>query len=282
MRWADAAWECAGWDQANLLSVLIVCEGAQDPSMPPPPPLKHSIIMLQNTAACTFCIIIFMSHLQNSFFLQRPTLCFLCTLQSPLTLHQTHSNLLFYFRRLSLPQTRNSAALLFLNVPPWSYLSSLHGLWQSRCNVPGVLLIVQLCLLFWSCWLFFVFGLYFVCSFSWSLSAPSSHYSLKKKTIYHLLLIYVSLEKPKLVPHICSHWAGAMRRPDSVTAGRQNQSEGVGLKHFRDLLVWISRIWVNLWVCSALLVYSELWSLVEPNSGWLCQAEAEFSACHCF
>lgn len=51
------------------------------------------------------------------------------------------------------------------------------------------------------------------------------------------------------------------------------------LKHFRaDLLVWISRTWVNLWVCYALLVYSEPWSLVEPNCDRLCQVEAEFSA----
>lgn len=220
--------------------------------------------------------------MQNSFFLQRPTLYFLCTLQSPLTLHQTHSNFSCFVSVVGhFPQTRNSAALLFLDVPHWSYLSSLRGLWQSRCNVPGVLLIVQLCLLFWSCWPFL--SLVCILCVFFFLKPVRTFISLffkKKNSLPSLNLCQCG--KPKLVPHICSRWAGALRRPDSVTAGRQNQSEGTGLKHFRDLLVWISRIWVNLWVCSALLVYSELWSLVEPNCDWLCQAEAEFSACHCF
>lgn len=131
---------------------------------------------------------------------------------------------------------------------------------------------------------FFVFGLYSVCLLFLEV-CPHLHLSILLKKNYHLLLIYGG--KSKLVPHICSHWPGAMRRPDSVTAGRmvqrRNQSEGMGLKHFAgDLLVWIGRIWVNLWVRSALLVYSELWRLVEPNCDWLCQAEAEFSAYQCF
>lgn len=61
---ADAAWECAGWDQADLLSVLIV---SYSPRVPPTPPchplpsLKHNTIMLRNTAAGTSSVALFIS-----------------------------------------------------------------------------------------------------------------------------------------------------------------------------------------------------------------------------
>lgn len=158
MRWADAAWECAGWDQANLLSVLIVCKGAQDPSMPhtlpPPSETQHNHVTKHCSLHFLYNHIYESLGSQNSFFLQRPTLYFLCTLQSPLSLHQTHSNfscfisVVCHFPRHVTVQ--RSCFWMFLIL---SYLS-FHGLWQSRCNVPGVLLIVELCLLFWSCWLF--------------------------------------------------------------------------------------------------------------------------------
>lgn len=78
---ADAAWECAGWDQADLLPVLIVSDSPRvppDPSMPPPPSLKHNIIMLRNTAAGTSSIALFISP-------QIRKISFLLT-SSPLTL----------------------------------------------------------------------------------------------------------------------------------------------------------------------------------------------------
>lgn len=97
MWWADAAWERAGWDQADLLSVLIVSDSPRVPLTPLLPhattpyfaETQHNHVMktlrLALPVSPYLLVLRFARFLSPYLLLQCPHTLFLCTLSSVVT-----------------------------------------------------------------------------------------------------------------------------------------------------------------------------------------------------